>query len=347
MSELTCEIVEIKELLPHNNADSLSIVKIYDYPVIVRTEEWKAGDRGVYFPVDAMLPVYPLFSFLWQDREEPTDRQRTVRAIRLRGTFSMGLLIPLRKLQEYCLQVLLEYLEIGTNVAELFGVKKYDPPLPVSMGGECEAQPSWFRSYTDIENVRKYSDSLTIDEEVVITEKIHGTNSRFAYKEGRLWVGSHNLTKKLGGKDVWNVIARDLDLENKLQEFEGFAFCGEIYGGSVQKGFNYGLKAPRFVLFDIIDLSTNKYLDHDEMVVMAVKAGFNIVPLLYRGAWKGLSEVEKLADGSTLTEGEHTREGFVVKPIRERWNDNLGRVIIKLHGQDFLTGRIKKKKEKR
>jgi hypothetical protein len=34
----------------------------------------------------------------------------------------------------------------------------------------------------------------------------------------------------------------------------------------------------------------------------------------------------------------HNREGFVVRLVRERFNDEIGRMILKLHGQDFLVG---------
>ncbi len=33
----------------------------------------------------------------------------------------------------------------------------------------------------------------------------------------------------------------------------------------------------------------------------------------------------------------HVREGWVVKPEQERRCDEIGRVILKLHGQGYLT----------
>ena len=44
-----------------------------------------------------------------------------------------------------------------------------------------------------------------------------------------------------------------------------------------------------------------------------------------------------LANGaSTLPGAAHTREGFVVRPTKERWHPLLGRVILKLIGEDYL-----------
>jgi hypothetical protein len=36
---------------------------------------------------------------------------------------------------------------------------------------------------------------------------------------------------------------------------------------------------------------------------------------------------------------DHVREGFVVRPVRERYDPAVGRVILKLHGEGFHTRR--------
>lgn len=34
---------------------------------------------------------------------------------------------------------------------------------------------------------------------------------------------------------------------------------------------------------------------------------------------------------------DHVREGMVVKPVHERFDDRIGRVVLKLHGEGYLT----------
>ena len=55
MSIFQVEIVPVI-LEPHPFADSLSIVKIYNYTVCVRTEDWKDKSIGAYIPPDSVVP---------------------------------------------------------------------------------------------------------------------------------------------------------------------------------------------------------------------------------------------------------------------------------------------------
>ena len=64
---------------------------------------------------------------------------------------------------------------------------------------------------------------------------------------------------------------------------------------------------------------------------------FETAPVLYRGPWQGLDAHRHLAEGRTTIGDGHVREGFVVKPVVERFDDRIGRVILKLHGEGYLT----------
>lgn len=710
MSELICEVTQIGKWEKHPNADTLALTEVYSFPAIFKIGEMNTGDLAVYFPVDAMLPVRPEFAFIWKDKPNPTDKERVIRAVRLRGIFSMGLLVSATKFPE------VYGLPPGTNVAELLKIEKYEPPEPFSMGGDNTKTPPWFIHYTDIQSLRKYNSLLLMGEEVIITEKVHGCiphkervrmadgttkcinkiktgdlvlgvneegnvvaskvlktfnngkadkwlsikmtdkglgrgghcvlkctpehrvysvakkeyiaaetlqlgtrvlcvrkdlgltplqeqvllgkvlgdgyinitpsearagivyshcikqreylewtrralgnlsldnvkqheagfvgsegvyttstvyscfikdlvedfitddhggkvkkhipswlplklgpiaiafwymddgfisegrdegsnaqagfathsfceedqdvlieglkkfgisaekqhtegrirlrlttenaerlfllvapyvppcmqyklperyrghpgwlpngsnpykgsmmeqtilsvedvtnkiqsfrydletethnyfasdtlvhncNARYAFVDGQLWVGSHGNTKKLGGGDVWNRVAVELDLAKKLQGYPGLIFFGEVYG-QVQGGFDYGIKKGTcsFIVFDIYDIVSSKYLDYDTMCATANAAGLGVVPLLYRGPWDGFTErLQSLAEGDSIVaqsneRQNHIKEGFVIKPVHERWDPSIQRVILKLHGQDFLVGRKKKK----
>lgn len=346
MSEITCEVVEIKHLAKLENSDFLELTHVYSYPCIVKAGTFKVGDKAVYFPVDAKLPDKPVFRFVWKNKENPTDKERTIRAIRLRGTFSMGLCLPFDEVMEAYPELNPDDWQIGHNMAAALGVEKYEPPEPVFTGGENERSPGWFPHYTDIENLRKYHPVFREGEEVVLTEKIHGSNARFAYHEDRLWIGSHHNVKKLvqdSKPTIWNLVADKLNLAERLSAFPGLVFFGEVYG-QVQKGFDYGVPpgTSDLILFDIYDISRGRYLDYDDFLKVAKKAELPVVPELYRGPWQGFNEqVEAIADG-TSTLANHIREGFVLRPVKERFDDKLGRVILKLPGQDYLTGKKRK-----
>ena len=50
-------IQEIKDVLPIEGADAIELVKILGWQCVVKKDEFKKGDKAVYFEVDAFLPV--------------------------------------------------------------------------------------------------------------------------------------------------------------------------------------------------------------------------------------------------------------------------------------------------
>jgi hypothetical protein len=172
---------------------------------------------------------------------------------------------------------------------------------------------------------------------------VHNSNARYCHRDDRLYIGSHNNTKKDDQINIWSVVANRLGLHEKLKAAPDVIFYGEVYG-QVQKGFDYGITKGQsdLVLFDAYDLNTGRYLNGDEFLELAHKVGLKTVPILYRGPWLGLDQHEALADGPNTFSGGHIREGFVVKPVIERWNEETQRTILKLHGQEFLLGKCKR-----
>lgn len=344
MSEFNIEVVKLGPLRPHPNADALDITKVYDYQVITKRGNFKEGDLAVYIPIDSLVPDDERWHFLAPppikneagEVTRPTppigqvpEKYRIIEAKKLRGIFSQGMIMPL---PPGCWKV-------GDDLREVLGITKYDPSLTLSTYGENESAPKgWvFPVYTDIVGLRRYPDILSSEEEVVLTEKIHGANGRFVHDGERLWVGSHKSIKKQAATNLWWNVAEKLDLKTKLAQSPRKVFFGEVYG-QVQD-LKYGVSAgASFCCFDVFDLVTMRYLDHEQAVEEANKIGLAWVPILYRGPWK--KELSSLAEGNSILAG-HVREGFVVKPIQERWNEEIGRVILKRHGEGYL---LRKKK---
>lgn len=316
MSEFHVQIVKIDNIERHPNADSLSISMIHGgYPVIFRTGDFKIGDLAIYIPVDAVVPMNDCrFSFLGTNRR--------IKAKRLRGVFSMGLLIPNEN----------NWVE-GQNVQTELGITKWEPTEEFKLSGDDESPPPFLQEYTDIEGLRKFPLILEEGEEVVITEKCHGANSRYLYKDERLWAGSRTRVKKENDEIAWWKVTKQYDLVNKLNKCPNIAFYGELYG-KVQD-LNYGVNGLALMFFDAKNVDTQKYLDYDDFIKLTTKLELPVVPVLYRGPWS--NELRKLANGPSMVVGaNHIREGFVVKPIHERWDQRCGRVILKLIGEDYL-----------
>ena len=316
MSEFHVEVSEVKNVQKHPNADTLSIAEINGYPVIFRTGEYSEGQLAVHIPIDSIVPDKPGWAFL--------DGHRRIRAKRLRGIFSMGMLSQA-----------LPGWTTGQDVQGELGIEKWEPTSPVMMGGDDAPDAGILPIYTDIEGYRRHKSVLQEGEEVVITEKVHGANARFCFHDGQLIVGSHKRIKKFYNTDVpsmWAKVALELGLDKKLAEVPDVAIYGEIYG-QVQD-LKYGKSGTDLVLFDAMDLVTRKYFDHDDFLALAARLGLPMVPHLYRGRWS--ASLLSLADGpSTVPGANNIREGFVVKPVHERW-EHMGRVILKMLGEGYL-----------
>lgn len=364
-----CPIIKVGKIEKHPYADLLSLTKVGDFTIVIKTGELKEGDFAVYIPEDSLVPVSDVFKFLWghNDGKVPTEARRVVRAKKLRGIFSEGLLIPLAEFNLPTAE--LKAGLVGTNVAPLIGIEKYEKPEQIVRSG-----PPWFVTYTKIENIKKYPDVLKIGEKVVITEKIHGANARFCFKDNMLWIGSHYNLKKNKRKthriakfvlktlslfglidkeivriaknvastkrDYWIGIAHKLNLKEKLANYPNIIFFGEVYG-TVQS-MKYGLVDDvDFRVFDVYDVVNKKYLDYTQIQLICTGAQLDMVPMFYYGHWQGFEKMKYLSEGPSKVIGaSHLREGFVVKPAVER-KHNGRRVIFKLPGEEYLLNKGK------
>lgn len=329
MSEFRIEVVRIGEIERLPNSDFLSLTRVHGgYPSIVRTGDLREGDLAVYCPVDSLIPVsHPKFAFL-AERQGSRDGKHRVRAARLRGTFSMGLLVQAEP-----------DMREGDDVRERLGIEKYEPPEPMSMGGDNEPNPGFIPNYTDIEGLRRWPEVLAEGEEVLITEKLHGANGRAVWSRDRLWVGSHNAIKKEDPDNMWWKAAAQAGLREKLKGVPDLVLYFEVYGWV--QDLRYGAPNSGHVwiaCFDAFRVGDGNYAGVDEFLGLVDGLGLPHVPVLHRGPWR--KDLAALAEGKTnIGKGDHVREGFVVRPVKERWHDGVGRVILKLHGEGYLLRR--------
>lgn len=323
MSNFRVEVIALPKAGRHKNADTLQITQIFDYPVIFSDKEGlKQGDLVAYIPVDAVLPMdNPLFKFLDSGKGRTHER---LRAKKLRGIFSMGILVRAP-----------EGSQPGQNVAELLGITKYEEPEELSTGGDAEKDPCFAPQYTSIENARRYKHLLQEGEPVVCTEKIHGACSMYCYRDGRLWARSHRQYKRQNPSSIWWKAAANEGLEEKLKLLgDNYCVYGEVFG-NVQD-LLYGAKQGEvfFRAFDVFNISTGAYVDYEDAKKMVTDVGIKWVPELF----KGPIDIEHV---KTLIEGQSTLaanicEGTVIKPLQERFNAEVGRVILKLISQNYL-----------
>jgi RNA ligase (TIGR02306 family) len=110
---------------------------------------------------------------------------------------------------------------------------------------------------------------------------------------------------------------------------------GEVFGSGIQS-YTYGQKTLAFRAFDL--MIDGKFLDYADFVAWCEKYGIQTVPLVYRGPFT-LATIKGFSDGASLVGGKHGREGVVVKPVQERQDVKIGRVILKYIGDSYLFGK--------
>jgi RNA ligase (TIGR02306 family) len=297
----------------HPNADTLSVVKVYGYTVCVRTSDWEGKALGAYIPPDSVCPETPQFAFLGEHRR--------IKVRRLRGIMSMGLLV-----------VAPEGAKAGDDVAEQLGITHYEPPMSFQMSGDAEAGPGGFHPVYDVDTWYRYRQLLRAGEEVVVTEKIHGSSGRWVFQDGRMWVGSRaQWWKPAEGNLWWKALGCNPWIEEFCRANEGVTLYGEVYG-KVQS-LRYGVPDSRVevALFDA--LAGSEWWPAAKL--RAALAG-HCVPLLYSGPYDEAA-VQALAEGnSAVTGARHIREGCVVKPVAERTDPEIGRVQLKIVSNAYL-----------
>ena len=304
MSAFSVPVVRLGPVTRHPNADTLSLTEVRGCPVVLRTGSFAEGDLAVYVPVDAVIDTtVPALAFLAVEGKTSVR----IRAKRLRGTFSMGLLVaPPDGAAE------------GDDLAEQLRVCKYEEPEPVSMAGEQAKAPALLVPTYELEAWRHYGPTLfDAGEEVVVTEKLHGTNGRFVVDaEGRLHVGSHRTWKLVDGTTVWARVAEQYGLREKLGRHPGLVFFGEVYGSGVQD-MTYGHTGGKLSLafFDVFDSRTGDYLSHGAAETLLDDLTLPTVPVLYRGPLD-VALLSRLAEEDSVHGG--IREGVVVRPVVER-----------------------------
>jgi RNA ligase (TIGR02306 family) len=341
-TKVTVPIVTLENVRPHPNADRLEICDVLGYQMCVHKGKYQNGDIAIYFPADTLIPAewaerFGVTQFL---RGKQKDR---VGQIRLRGEPSFGLVVSTDHLDH-------DGYSVGDNVAEVFGAEKWQPPIRMSAGDsaphDSDIDP-FFTRFTDIENGRIHTHVFSDGEEVVATEKIHGTNCRVGIISGQRVAGSMGIRRQEPPAEEmhsstywypWTLECVQSLLAHLAADHEQVLLYGEVFGGSIQS-MHYGIEKGRGVGFRAVDIViSGRYLDWDRFNELCTTFQVPAVPVLYRGPYS-LDKMKELADGASQVGGEHIREGIVVRPLSERTDAEIGRAVLKYIGTEYALSK--------
>ena len=255
-----CSVVEIKELFPIDGADAVVRTVVNGNNVVVpKTTE--VGAKMLYFVSGTKLSAdYCHKNNLYDKAEENFDtekkgfisfRQKRIKAIKLRGIISDGMLMPLDSLYTFIKGAAL--LQIGNELTDIDGVsicEKYIVPVKNSGENNKKGRQSvkisrlvdnQFYLHNDTDNLRKNIHKINPNDIIGIHYKKHGTSiviGNVLVKRPLNWL--EKIAKKFGvivNESKYDVVysSRKVVKNGYLNPISGEGFYGEDIWGVVAK----------------------------------------------------------------------------------------------------------------
>ena len=330
MSTHRVDVVRIKEIQKHPNADSLGLVLIHGWTCAVRLGDFQPGDLCAYIEPDYIVPSpeeHPagaLFAFLGD--------KRRIKAKRLRGTWSQGLLVRAP-----------EGAAEGEDVMEKLGIKRWEPPIQFGTDGDAERPCDAIAHVPkfDVENWRRYKHLLVEGEIVCVTEKLHGANARYAFREDRMWCGSRTQWKRppaegrQPGDPWWQGLRQNPWIETWCRANPDAVLYGEVFGQVQDLRYDTDRGQIKFAAFAVLRGNAwEKMADFWDFRVDGVEESALRVPLLYVGPYSE-AKMEELSMGDSAI-AKHLAEGIVITPENERTDPEIGYLQLKLVSNRYL-----------
>lgn len=334
-------------LKPHPSADRLEIAAIDKYQVCVEKGRYTDKDIVIFISEKSVLP--PSLAAPYSTYLVGRSKDR-VSSVSLRGQLSQGIVSSVADIvtmyPEY--EQAIREAEIGSDLSELLGVRTYEPPVPMSLGGDLSRLTLTTVAQHDVSQYAKMYHMFNDNEVLQVTEKLHGSQAAYGLDENdNLWASSKGvLSQKLSIKEAPGVYywraARTQGVENDLREIK------RVYGSdtSVVQAFgevvpvqgqswSYGVTQPVVYFFDIrVDGRVIPYKD-----VKAVLPNILWVPVLAEDTKQNLTPLlDKLCTGNEQVSGRqlHIKEGIVVRPVSTMYDEGGKPIMIKVINPKYL-----------
>ncbi|NQY58434.1 hypothetical protein [Cognatishimia sp.] len=314
---------EIESIETIKDADLIVLYKLKNGNNVVWGKDvFEVGEKVLYIKEQSLLPK-PLIEMLGLVGRLAGKTKNRVKAIRLKGTYSEGLILK-------------DVINCeDSELDKLLGVTKYIPTTPQCMSGKV--------FYVDPKHIYSFEvekpdiSELDLDEEVLgVTEKIHGTNVRIGkvdFSDERLFGKNKNIyicSKGLGNKGfvfentVDNVYTKVFNeyadiIDSTLAP--GDHIVGEIFGSGVQD-LKYGRQDPSMAVISA-RFENSGYLS-DVIGSVPLVQGINTLRDFYN---YNIESLDSLVEGANhMAEGivAVTKDRKMYKRVSERYKLRKG-----------------------
>jgi RNA ligase (TIGR02306 family) len=322
---------KVSELVPIEGADVIELAKVDGWQCVVKKGEFEAGDWGIYFEIDSMIPYAEWNKHLFKNQKDIDKGFLRIKTIKLRGQLSQGLMLPLPLLLEY-------------DLTDAVGVHKYEPPQPEDI--QAKSRFPSFASKTDEERIQNLIDVLPEYSKKLVyeTEKLDGSSITLHCIKNELYggddlskkwtygVSSRNLELKLEvvsindntifvpSENKFVTTARNMKMQEKMTQWcekhdQDLILQGELIGTGIQ-GNKYGLNDIQIRFFTAQDGKHGRYV-YDEFIKIVEELELETVPIININVSlpNTVEELLNYVDGESALNKDALREGIVFRAM--------------------------------
>ena len=335
-------IQKVREVRPIEGADRIELAMVMGWQCVVNKGVFSPGDKAVYFEIDSFLPIRNEFEFLRKSSYRNDDFMGEgfrLKTMKMRGQLSQGLLLPLEDFPE------IGEAEIGTDVTELLGVRKWEMEERATTGGTIVGGLPYDIPHTDETRIQNVPEIIGEFEgkEYYITTKMDGSSHSIGIDRDGFHVTGHNYEYKDDGKSSFYEFVKNRGYRERMEQYaeenglREFTVQGEYCGGGIQKN-RLKLKAPEWYVFTIRE--NGKRVGLMKMLDICEALGFASVPVeevseCFPEKYPTVESLLERANGQYPNGGP--KEGVVVRPVEPVYSDKVGDYLsVKIINNKYL-----------
>ena len=257
MSRKLASIQRIYKIEPIEGADRIELARVLGWQCVVNKGQFQPMDIAVYFEIDSFLPVREEFEFMRTSSYRKTDIMGEgfrLRTMKFRGQISQGLLLPVSVFPE-----IPEGVEVGDDVTELLGIRKWEIEERATTGGTVIGTLPRDIPHTDETRIQAEPDLIQefAGLEYYISTKMDGSSHSIGIDENGFHVTGHNYEYKDDGTSSFYNLVKERGYQEKLMTFakkgglQSVTVQGELCAPGIQKN-RLKLVRPEWYVFTIM-----------------------------------------------------------------------------------------------
>lgn len=315
-------IQRVWKVEPIEGADRIELAHVLGWQCVVNKGQFQPMDLAVYFEIDSFLPIKPEFEFLRATsyrNSQIMGEGFKLKTMKFRGQVSQGLLQPISAFPE-----LSPDLEIGTNVSEILGVKKWEIEERATTSGTVKGTLPYDVPHTDETRIQAEPGLIEAFKNLpfYITTKMDGSSHSISVDADGFHVCGHNFEYKDDDSNSFYKLVKSRGWVDKIQNYakekgyKTFTLQGELCAPGIQQNHLKLIKPEWYVFTVRID---GNRVGLPEMLGVCEDLGIEHVPVEEIGndlpsAYPTVESLLARADGEYPKGGK--KEGIVVRPVQ-------------------------------